>query len=263
VLVHWFLVDETNRDYSADHFFIVGGLVIRPEQVADVDAAVREVREAAGYLAGDSFKFDTRARPAQVSIETATEAKGALLDRLESIGVRMIVYVILHDLCRTRSYDVRMNYALNTLAYAYFDLLRTESASGVMLIDRDNGRYDHLESLFQNGLDIDGRAVRIDSRIKLFGMTNDNASNLSSAADIALGAFRYCVNSAGGWGKDAVARAMFPTLARIMWGVERDDKKHLGGYGFHARPKTVRVPRYQELYAALKAGLVSYAGASD
>ncbi len=261
--VHWFLIDETNRDYSADHFFIVGGLVFTPEQAELVDAAVREVREEAGYKAGDSFKFETRARPDYVSIETATAAKGKLLAKLMDIGVRMITYVILHDLCKSQTYDVRMNYALNTLAYAYFDLLRTDNATGVLLMDRDNDRYDHLESLFQNGLDIDGRAVRVDSRIKLFGMTNDNASHLSSAADIALGAFRYCVNTAGGWGRDAVAQQMFPTLAKIMWGVERGGTKHLGGYGYHARPKSVRVPRYQELYTNLATGLVSYAGASD
>lgn len=37
MLVHWFIVDETNRDYAANHFFIVGGLVFTAEQIELVD----------------------------------------------------------------------------------------------------------------------------------------------------------------------------------------------------------------------------------
>lgn len=262
--MYWFIVDETNRDYSANHFFIVGGLVFTADQVEPVDAAVRDIRAKYGYQPGDSFKFDTRARPDQVTIEQSTAAKGELISAIRDIGVRMITYVILHDLCMNQSYDLRMNYALNTLAYAYSDLLRAESASGVMLMDRDNDRYAHLEHLFQSGLQFPGgRTFRLDHRIKLFGMTNDNASHLSSASDVALGAFRYCVNTAGGWGRDAVARDMFPVLSSILWGIEQGDVRRIGGYGFHARPNRVGKPEFQVLYSGLKEGLMRYANAVD
>jgi len=259
--MHWFIVDETNRDYAANHFFIVGGLVFTAEQIDSVDAAVREIRARHGYLPGDSFKFDTRARPEQVSIEESTAAKGELITALQELGVRMITYVILHDLCMNQTYDVRMNFALNTLAYAYHSLLQSESATGVMLMDRDNDRYSHLESLFQTGLQFPGRTFRLDGRIKLFGMTNDNASHLSSAADVALGAFRYCVNTAGGWGRDAVARGMFPSVSSLMWGITQGDVRRIGGYGFHSRPQRVGKPEFQDLYANLLTGLMEYANA--
>lgn len=261
--VHLFIVDETNRDYVADHFFIVGGLVFTEPQVELIDAAVREVRSKYGYLPGDSLKFDTNTRPSQVTIAQAATAKAELITKLHVAGARLIVYVVLHDLCKTQSYDVRMNFALNTLTYAYFTLLKEETATGIMLMDRDNDRFEHLETLFQHGLDISGSKVGVDGKIRLFGMTNDNASNLSSAADVAIGAFRYCVNTAGGWGKDTVAKQMFPTLAKIMWGVERQGVKHVGGYGYHARPKQVRVPRYQNLYSNLIESLKLYAEAAD
>ncbi|WP_226532828.1 hypothetical protein [Microbacterium paraoxydans] len=262
--MHWFIVDETNRDYAANHFFIVGGLVFTAEQIEPVDQAVREIRERHGYLQGDSFKFDTRARPEQVSIAESTAAKGELIAALQDIGVRMITYVILHDLCMNQTYDVRMNFALNTLAYAYHSLLAEERATGVMLMDRDNDRYGHLESLFQTGLQFPGgRTYRLDYRIKLFGMTNDNASHLSSAADIALGAFRYCVNTAGGWGRDAVARGMFPGVSSLMWGVEQGDVRRIGGYGFHSRPQRVGKQEFRDLYDNLRTGLMAYANAED
>lgn len=262
--MYWYVIDETNRDYQQDHFFIVGGLVLTEDQFWQTDVLVRQIRESAGYVRGDSFKFDTRARPAQVSIEIATKAKGDLLVGLEKIGVRMIVYVILHDLCMEQSYDVRMNWALNTIVYAYHNLLAAEKADGVVMLDRDNGRYDHLEHLFQQGLQFPGgQTFALDSRIKLFGMTNDNASHVSSAADVALGAFRYCVNTAGGWGRDEVARSMFPTISRLIYGVEERGVRRLAGHGFHARPKYVGKPEFKERYAALTGALAEYAIAKE
>lgn len=100
------------------------------------------------------------------------DSKEDLIRRLRDIGVRMIVYVILHDICKDQHYDVKMNYALNTLVYAYDDLLEREAASGVMLIDRNNDRYNYLEHLFQHGLNFEGREVPVTARIRLFRMTN-------------------------------------------------------------------------------------------
>jgi hypothetical protein len=257
--MHWFLVDETNRDYSADHFFIVGGLVFTEPQIDLVDAAVREVRQAYGYKPGDSLKFDTNGRPEYITPQQHKDAKQDLIVRLRDIGVRMIVYVILHDISVNEPYDTRMNYALNTLVYAYDDLLFREHATGLMLIDRDNGRYDHLEYLFQHGLNFEGRQVPVNARIRLFGQTNDNASHLSSATDVALGAFRYCVNAAGGWGRNEVASAMFPPLGDMMWGIEvTEGIKQVRGFGYHPRPHSVKVQRYSVLYETLANALATY-----
>lgn len=258
--VHMFLVDETNRDFVENTFFIVGGLVYTPEQIPLVDRAVALCRGAAGYRSGDSFKFNTNERPAYVSIEDHRDAKKSLIADLKEIGVRMIVSVVLHDLCRDQSYDQRMEWSLNTLAGAYRKLLVAERARGIMLMDRDNDRFDHLEHLFQHGLTFqDGSQIGLQDRIQLFGMTNDNASNLSSAADIALGAFRYCVNTAVGQGREPVAREMFPDLASIMWAVETaDGNQQIRGYGYHPRPKEQRVPAHRERYSNLASALASY-----
>jgi hypothetical protein len=215
--LHLFIVDETNRDYVENHFFIVGGLVFTDEQALATDALVARIRTEVGFERGDSFKFDTNSRPEGMDRSTWHSAKAQLIEGLVELGVRMIVYVFLHDIGRNRDYNTRMNYALNTLVEAYVDLLARDSATGVFLLDRDNGRYDHLEHLFQHGLQYQGGGTRrLEGHIKLFGMTNDNASHLSSAADVALGAFRYCVNTVRGRGRDEVARQMFPPLANLL-----------------------------------------------
>ncbi|MFB9309509.1 hypothetical protein BJY17_001029 [Agromyces hippuratus] len=253
--MHIFLVDETNRDYVENHFFIVGGLVYTPEQIPLVDAAVAACRAAAGYRPGDNFKFNTNERPSYVSPETHREAKKSLIADLRRIGVRMIVSVVLHDLCRNQTYDERMEWSLNTVAGAYRKLLVADQARGIMLMDRDNDRFDHLEHLFQHGLTFqDGSHIGLHDRIVLFGMTNDNASNLSSAADIALGAFRYSVNTAVGAGREPVAREMFPDLAAIMWSGEVGGRRRFRGFGYLPRPLTPVAPhlaRYTNLAEAL------------
>jgi len=106
-----------------------------------------------------------------------------------------------------------------------------------------------------------GMHIPAADQIKLFGMTNDNASNLSSAADIALGAFRYCANTAVGHGREPVTREMFPNLANIMWNVvDGAGNLRIGGYGYHPRPKREKIgsPEMLQRYDDLAAALASY-----
>lgn len=73
--MRWFVVNETHRDYVADHFFILGGPVLSDDQILAVDRLVTQVRLEAGYLPGDGFEFETRARRAQVSVAQSAKAK--------------------------------------------------------------------------------------------------------------------------------------------------------------------------------------------
>lgn len=260
--MHIFQADETNKNPVAGQFFIYGGLVATEEQQVLVHNVVAEVRDRHGYLPGDSFKFHTRSRPAQVTVEKAKAAKQELVERLGQIGVRMIVYVILHDIARKKSESEVMNYALNTVAARYHRLLEVDQAHGSMVIDRADDQHGHLEKLFQHGIQIDGWSMRLDDRILSFGMTSDNSTHLSSAVDIALGAFRYCVNTAGGQGSEIVAADIFPPLAELVWGVHVNGVRQVGGYGYIARPQDVRVPTYAIKYTELRQALEKFSNAS-
>lgn len=257
--MYTFLVDETNKNFQSGHFFIVGGLVLRPDQIDRVDASVREHAKAAGFRPGDSFKFSTSERPQHITPHQHSVAKAAVISDLRSIGVRMIAAVIMHNIARPKGYETQMNYSLNTVARAYHKLLCAENATGMMFIDRDNQRYEHLETLFQTGLKFQGgSSMLLSDRIRMFGMTGDNASNLSSAADIALGSFRYCVNASVGEGKKEVARQIFSDLSRLFWGVvDNDGRLMIRDYGYHPQPRIEGVrnldhrQRYQELSLSL------------
>ncbi len=260
--MYTFMTDETNKNPVAGQFFIYGGLVATEEQVIEVHKAVAEIRSRYGYLPGDSFKFHTRSKPDQVSVDDARAAKQELVERLVTISVRMIVYVILHDIAMKKSGEVVMNYALNTVAAKYHRMLEIENGHGTMVIDRADDQHGHLESLFQHGIQIDGWTMRLDDRIMSFEMTTDNSTHLSSAVDIALGAFRYCVNAAGGSGSEVMAETIFPPLSELVWGVDDKGVKRVGGYGYIARPQDVRVPSYAAKYADLANSLEKYSGGS-
>lgn len=263
--MHWFVVDETNKNSVSGQFFIIGGLVFSEDQIEKVHAAIELIRFRRGYRRGDKLKFQTSARPAHVTIEDALAAKQEVISVLRDTGVRMITYVLLHDVGASQSEQVRMEMGLNTIAWAYYRLLGMENAWGCMMIDRDDKQHSHLVTLFQEG--VGGATKRtLADRIKFYGMTSDNASHLSSAVDIALGGFRFCVNAAG---KDAVSNTgqltvqnIFQPLSELLWGVDVEGKRHIGGFGYLERPKSVRAHIYQEKYDNLKRKLESYSGSS-
>lgn len=241
--MHMLIADETNKEPNQGPFFVVGGLVLDVEQIADIDQAVRNRAENAGFKPGDRFKFNSNDRPKHISNEQHTAAKAGLMHDLADIGVKMMVTVCLHDIDKNSDYNQKMNYSLNTLAWGFYKFLSAEGVSGLMVMDRDNERYGHLENLFQNGLSFtDGGNQRLNDRIRFFGMTSDNASGLSSATDIALGSFRYCANAAfdgGNQGRaEQVARQMMPTIAKLLWkGSSSNGNEVFTGYGFIPRPK--------------------------
>jgi hypothetical protein len=263
--VHWFIVDETNKNPVSGQFFIIGGLVFREDQIEKVHSAIELTRIRRGYRPGDKLKFQSSARPAHVTIENALAAKQEVIATLRAHGVRMLTYVLLHDVGAKQSEQARMEMGLNTIAWAYYRLLAMENAWGCMMIDRDDKQHAHLVTLFQEGVGSASKRSMAD-RIKFYGMTSDNASHLSSAVDIALGGFRFCVNAAG---KDSVSdtgqvtvQNIFQPLSELLWGVEVGEKRHIGGFGYIERPQSVRAHTYREKYNNLKQKLEAYSGST-
>ncbi len=260
--MYLFLVDETNKQSKPGQFFIVGGLVIRPDQIDKVDESVRNHAGVAGYKPGEKFKFSSNFRPDSISPEAHKVAKSRVIADLRDIGVRMVAAIVLHDIARGQNYDQQMNYGLNTLTNSYYGLLSNEDATGIVIIDRDNHRYDHLAKIFQGGLEYaDGGNRKVNDRIRMFAMTTHNASNLCAANDIALGAFRYCVNAAVGDGNEEAAREMFRDLGSLFWALKNSEGKlKARGFGLVAQPlvENIRYEPYKVQYKRLFKKLSSY-----
>jgi len=260
--VHWLVTDETNRTPAEGDFFIYGGLVLSSDQVAQLHKEIEAIRTRHGFEPTDDFKFNSRSRPSQVSAAEALEAKSEALAAAKNAGARMIAYVIHHGIAAGAGDKDMVRYAINSVISAYHRLLTMENEVGIVLIDRMDEKYayQHLKQLFQQGLLLNsGSTVGLSGRIIQYGMSSNNTSHISSLVDIALGAFRYCVNTAGGRGNDAVAQRMFPTLAELMWGQDANGVKRVGGMGYIARPMEIRAPSYKAQYDGLAERLTAFA----
>ena len=260
--MYLYLVDEVNPEYSEGKFFLLGGLVFTDEQIPRVDAAVKARREAAGYKNGDSFKFHTRSYPKHVSQEDFRDAKAGLLEDLAEIGVRFIATVVLHDIA-ANDHSKLMSWGLPNIGEAYRRLLIEDKAQGMMLMDRDTKQFDLMADFHQHGFKYpSGGTTQVQDKIVLFGMTNNNASHLSSATDIAMGAFNFCVEAALGHAKEEIAVGMFRSFRKMVWmDTPTVGNRKAIGYGYLPSPRPDRVlsTAYKAQYTALSEGLGRFA----
>ena len=82
-------------------------------------------------------------------------------------------------------------------------------------------------------------------QIRLFAATCNNASHVSSATDVVLGTFRYCVNDSK---NTDIAKEMLSKVVRMMHHKVEGNKRLLREYGLLLRPKEVDLPAYKRDY---------------
>src|SRR5207245_4683908 len=93
---------------------------------------------------------------------------------------------------------------------------------GIVAVDRlpITADYRYLSERFCAGLGFpDGKRVALD-RIKLLTATCVNASHASSAMDIVLGSFRYCINQPRNL---EGARQMMVSVTKLIWARREGD----------------------------------------
>jgi hypothetical protein len=98
-------------------------------------------------------------------------------------------------------------------------------------------------------IDIEGdKKVRL-NRVKLFTATCINGSHASSAMDIVLGTFRYCINQPK---NIAAAKKMMANVTRLIWHEQDGENIHAMERGLIFRPKlpNISVPAYKAEYMA-------------
>lgn len=254
-----FVIDETNRHVGDDGFFIVGGLIFNDEQTIKVHQGIEQIRIRHGFQPTDKLKFQTSSRPEAMPAAVQTLAKNAVIKLLAEQQVKMVTYLGINAIIKSKSEDLRMKWALDALVLRYLHFLELNDDYGEMIMDRDDTMIDHLRERFQSPALF--RNPR--QRLFMFGTTSDGLSHLSSAVDIALGGFRYCVNKEAKTDRDhEVAQAIFGPITQLMWGIQRQDGvKQIGGYGFNLRPKAPRKPAFKQRYEELTARLTQLGNA--
>jgi len=164
--------------------------------------------------------------------------------------VKFVAYLVLHEIARERTLEQLVRWGANTVVSTFQKFLEHENELGLCIVDRLPFAHGHrsLEETFQLGLQMPNNRRRILSRVLLFAETTQRESFVSSAVDVILGSFRYCVNQ-----REATrtTRAMLPPIIEMMWNRREGDTVFVREYGLVFRPMNVRAPHYRREYDRL------------
>jgi hypothetical protein len=243
--------DETNLSPAPGaKFFAYGGLIVDASRMRELHNGVERIRHAAGYMAGDEFKFDTRARPSQVTIQNCTEAKRQTIHLCIELKCRFIAYVLLHAIGKNKRADELAFWGANSVIGRFNHYCSVKDSSGAVIVDRlpAGVEYAYLTDKFQAGLEFpEDPPVRLD-QIHLFAASTIGASHACSATDIVLGSFRYCINDPQN--VDA-AKEMMANVTQLLWHEREGDMINVFGMGLIFAPKNVKSPAYKAEYDLL------------
>lgn len=246
--------DETNLTAQADHgvkFFAYGGLVIPLEQMSNLDDGIQQIRLQYGFVTSDSLKFDSNTRPSQITTAQFAEIKDKIISLCAYVGCKFLVYVVLHKIAESQGINKTVKWGADHIVGKFNHYLTQNKSKGMVFVDRlsDVGEYKFLSEKFTTGLIIKDKTVPL-SNIRLFSSTCDNASNLSSAMDIILGSFRYCINRPV---NEVSAKKMMKNVVKLFWADKIGDNIDPFEKGLTLRPspKTITVPHYKKEYEDL------------
>lgn len=245
--------DETNLQATAQSkFFIYGGLIMRTDAVPVLTARVEEIRERAGFARDDSFKFQTVTRPDGMDQAVWNEAKSDVLTATADVGACLITCLVLHDLARNQREHL-IEWQLDAVTIAFDGYLGHHDDYGLCVVDRlgDGAEYELLRTKFTHGGATSWSGRTRFERIVHFSSSRDGASHVSTAVDIALGSFRYCVNQRG---DSPTPLLLYPKVHPLLEAFGRD---YPGRSGIVFKPAIVQMSVYQDEYRALRAHLAS------
>jgi hypothetical protein len=247
------LTDETNLEAGeAVRFFTYGGLIVPMEKMSVLHARIEEIRKEAGYGPGDRLKFETKARPKGVTIEAATKAKREVVAAAIACGCLFIAYIVLHAIAKNQGIARTIQFGANSVIAKFNTYLGKQKSYGIVAMDRlpKGTEFDYLSEKFTMGLTLPKGHDQALDRIVMFSSTCINASHMSSAMDIVLGTWRYCINQP----KNAeAAKIMMVDLVKLIWHVRHGEDIFAHDLGLLFRPLQVRSPLYKAEYDALLA----------
>jgi hypothetical protein len=243
--------DETNLQAKENvEFFSYGGLIISSENLPKLHTGIEAIRIKYGYGQTDKLKFDTNARPKSVSVEAATRAKQEVIQLCVALDCKFIAYVVLHAIAQKQDIAKVVMWGASHVIGKFNFFLKTKDSYGMVAMDRlpDGVEFEFLAQKFSEGLSFpDEESVQLD-RIVLHASTCLNASHASSAMDVVLGSWRYCINNPR---NKKAAEEMMDNISKLIWCEREGNNIYAFEKGLIFRPKTVKVDAYQAKYDAL------------
>lgn len=248
--------DETNNHASERvQFFVYGGLVIPDASAPALHQAVKIARESHGFQAEDELKFQTNSRPKHVDQKTWNHAKGEVIEACKAAGCTLITVLVHHHVAESQKEQL-VNWQLNTLLDTFNRKMLVQADShGHVVMDRlgEGREYALIQKKFKHGGD--GPWPRKFDRVLSYSSSCSGASHFSTAADVVLGSFAYCVNQRG---DVHTPRMLMPQIWPLFL---RGAGGDIWGEGIVLSPMTAKSPTMAKEYADLKVHITNLGSA--
>jgi hypothetical protein len=243
--------DESNLEERAGDFFVYGGVAIRESEAQSLSDAIGAIRTA--FKIDRSFPLKFNPGPVNLSHQQFIDLKQGIVEAAVKHNVGLFLSMILHDIASSPD-EARRN-EINRICYHFDCVLGINKEIGLVLIDRFSDKQidAHLVEKFSVG--IVGLPFTRERRLENilgFHYSAIGQSHFSSLIDIVLGSFRFAINAFTR--NDArlleTARVLIRLLAPLL--LRQGDNQSVSELGLFFSPKTIKVERYRNKYAALK-----------
>lgn len=234
------LMDETNVSPKDGKFFVYGGLIIPFEKIDAISDGIAQIRKDNNYDGTDSLKFNTTDKPTHISSEQISKIKNLVCRVCIDNECVFLAQVVWHEIANQ---EKLVEYGANTIIDKFNNFLKEKADTGIVIMDRLENveQYAYLKEKFSKGLIYPKLgAIKPLTQIKLFASSCNNASHLSSAADIVLGMFRYSICNP--LNKDA-ASVMVKDVSKLIWGDRHGESIDPFKKGLSLRPVTYNLYR--------------------
>jgi len=248
--VHLLYCDETNLEERPGDFLIYGGITIDASRALDLSKEIDEIRRRARVP--KSFRLNVNPGPVGFSHDDFITLKQAVLQAAQEYGVRLLVYMVLHNIAATP--DEARRYGINTICYHFNCILNRLNDSGLVLIDRFNDKEvdEQLVEKFSVGV----CNMPYSDEIRLnnivgFHYSAIGQSHLPSVVDIVLGALRFAVirHTRGLDLNEKTARTLLGLLSPLFY---RTFNGKVDEISLIFSPKEIRHAYYRRRYQELK-----------
>ncbi len=189
------LGDESNRTATDGEFFIYGGLVLETSKLGDLSQGVASLRVEHQLPSGHPLKFSLSTMPEGWERQQFHDLRSDVLRLATALGAKMIVYAVLHNVARTKTAEEVQRMGMNSILNRYSTFLEKKQSWGLAMLDQDNLIFKNIREIHRDGLMVEGKNITLGPQIASVLAFDANGSHLATVADLAVGAFRYCVNS--------------------------------------------------------------------
>lgn len=257
--MHLLYCDKSNIEERTGGFLLYAGLVIPPHSAHRLSDDVEGIRQRAKLESNFQLKFNPG--PAHLDHAQFVALKQDVLEAAARHDVRLLAYVILHDIAKGQGVDIARRNGINTVLFHYDYYLNRAKDKGIVLLDRFNDRGnkidDHTREKFTVG--VTGmpysKTMRLENILGVHYATIGQ-SHFCSLIDIVVGSLRFAINAHTR--NDVHFHATAGTLLGLLSPpfFRKEGGTRVSELGFQFSPKGFgKIPHFRGKYKNLKAFL--------